>query len=86
MSTNREQFDEFVREHREALVRYALVLCRDPHFAQDLVQETLPENVEGSEDQRRRDTTQSASRCHGHQALLSTISAGKAGKESCSER
>lgn len=41
MSTDREQFDEFVREHREALVRYALVLCRDPHFAQDLVQETF---------------------------------------------
>jgi RNA polymerase sigma-70 factor, ECF subfamily len=41
MSTDREEFDEFVRQHREALVRYALVLCRDPHFAQDLVQETF---------------------------------------------
>lgn len=41
MSTDREEFDEFVRKHREALVRYALVLCRDPHFAQDLTQETF---------------------------------------------
>lgn len=41
MSTDREEFDEFVRQHRETLVRYALVLCRDSHFAQDLVQETF---------------------------------------------
>jgi RNA polymerase sigma-70 factor (ECF subfamily) len=38
---NRPWIDEFIRQHREMLLRYALFLCRDPDLAQDLVQETF---------------------------------------------
>lgn len=36
-----EQFAEFVRGRHAALLRYAYLLCGDPHLAQDLVQDAL---------------------------------------------
>ncbi|MEU8005477.1 SigE family RNA polymerase sigma factor [Catellatospora sp. NPDC049111] len=36
-----EQFAEFVRNRHAALLRYAYLLCGDPHLAQDLVQDGL---------------------------------------------
>jgi RNA polymerase sigma-70 factor (sigma-E family) len=37
----RESFDDYVRTHRGALVRYALLLCGSQAVAEDLVQEVL---------------------------------------------
>ncbi|MCM3556846.1 SigE family RNA polymerase sigma factor [Janibacter melonis] len=34
-------FEEFVRARHSSLLRYAYVLCGDPHLAQDLVQQAL---------------------------------------------
>jgi RNA polymerase sigma-70 factor (sigma-E family) len=34
-------FDDFVRDHQEALVRYAALLCQSRALAEDLVQEVL---------------------------------------------
>jgi RNA polymerase sigma-70 factor (sigma-E family) len=34
-------FEEFVSDRLDALLRYATVLCCDPHLAQDVVQEAL---------------------------------------------
>ncbi len=34
-------FGDLTREHQEWLFKQALILCRDPHIAKDLVQETL---------------------------------------------
>ncbi|ALG12370.1 DNA-directed RNA polymerase specialized sigma24 family protein [Kibdelosporangium phytohabitans] len=34
-------FDDFVAERLDPLLRYATVLCYDPHLAKDIVQEVL---------------------------------------------
>lgn len=39
---------EALQEHRSYLVRYAMLQLRDPHLAEDVVQETLVAAIEGS--------------------------------------
>lgn len=41
MSTKRAQFEALTRSLSTDIYRYAVWLCRDPHLAQDLVQETF---------------------------------------------
>ena len=41
MSTKQHRFDAMVGALTDDLYRYACWLCRDPHLAEDLVQETL---------------------------------------------
>lgn len=40
---------EALQQHRSFLVRYAILQLRDPHLAEDVVQETLVAAIEGSD-------------------------------------
>ncbi len=46
MSTTRAIAPEALQEHRSYLVRYAILQLRDPHLAEDAVQETLVAAIE----------------------------------------